>query len=410
MISKGKIRSESKIIYLIITICFHLILNFHTKIILLFSKFEIGGAIIALVFVFLFVLLFFSQTKSFKQKMNFDFKKVDLNIQKSIKFFLLFSIPISLLGIYSRILVINTIPLDSKIADMLPLIESAGRAFLQGYYPYQTYYVPHPLPLTFWPGLWMPFLPAIILNFDFRLIGLIVWVIISIILILYSIRVSKIQSSSIVLIVSAVNILLLQVSTELIAFQAYGHTFVLWLFMLLIGIAVIEKRWLISAILLGLVISTRQTAIIFFPILFTLWYHKIGWKKAIFNAVISSLFFVIITFPFLLASPEKFLLEPIRHYKELGEYYVSLGKSGKVFETIGFSYLIQKYWGARILSVFSALIMIGLSFFSFFYVKSMKNFLVLMAFCIVLFTFFTPIPWRYEYFPALLFLSLANFT
>jgi hypothetical protein len=148
-------------------------------------------------------------------------------------------------------------PFDSKIADMLPLIESAGRTFLQGDFPYQTYYVPHILPLTFWPGLWMPFLPAIYFNFDLRWVGLIAWVIISIILILYSIRVSKQKSSAIILITSSINILLLQISTELLAFQAYGHTFVLWLLLLIMGIAIIEKRWLVSAILLGLVISSN---------------------------------------------------------------------------------------------------------------------------------------------------------
>ncbi len=401
---------SSNIILLATTVVFHVILIFHPNIISWFYQSEIGGSFIAFFLIVLFGILFYSQNNPlrFPKKNKINRKIEPLDLQRLINLFLLFTIPISILGIVARIWVIQSIPLDSKIADVLPLIECAGRAYLQGFYPYQTYYVPHPLPLTFWPGLWMPFLPAVVFNFDLRWIGLIVWVIISIILIFYSIRVSKIRSSSIVLMISAVNILLLQVSTELIAFQAYGHTFVVWLFMLLIGIAVIEKRWLMSAILLGLVISSRQTAIIFFPILFALWYHQIGWKKAIFNVVLSCLTFGIIAFPFLLVAPEKFISTPIMHYNKLGEYYVSLGRDGKLFETIGFSYLIQKFWGDNSLSFISAIIVLGISLFSFIYVKSIKNFPLYVAFSIVLLTFFTPIPWRYEYFPVLLFLMLAN--
>jgi hypothetical protein len=412
MNTNRKISAESKIILLIITIIFHIILIFHTKIIFQFPKSEIGGALIALVFIFLFVLLFFSQKYSFFIRILLNIcKKIEsLDLQKSIKLYLLFTIPISMLGIYSRYLVIQSIPLDSKIADVLPLISTAGRAFLQGYYPYQTFYVPYPLPLTFWPGLWMPFLPAIFFNFDLRWIGLIVWLIITIILIFYSIRVSKFNSSPIVLLLSAINILLLQISPELIAFQAYGHTFVLWLLLLLMGIALIEKRWLISALLLGLVMSSRQTAIIFFPILLALWYHQNGWKIALRNLFISGFIFGIITIPFFLKSPEQFIIIPIQHYIELGEYYVSLGKNGKVFETIGFSYLIQKYWGGRALSIISTIVALGISFLSYFYFKSNKNFPLYLASSIILLTFFTPIPWRYEFFPALFFLLMANFT
>jgi hypothetical protein len=401
---------SSNIILLATTAVFHVILIFHPKIISWFYQSEIGGSLIAFFLIVLFGILFYSQNNPLRfTKKNKIIKKMEsLDLQRLINLFLLFTIPISILGIITRIWVIQSIPLDSKIADVLPLIESAGRAFLQGYYPYQTYYVPHPLPLTFWPGLWMPFLPAIAFNFDPRWIGLIVWAIISIILILYSIRVSKVRSSSIVLLISAINILLLQISPELIAFQAYGHTFVLWLLLLIMGIALIEKRWLMSAILLGLVISSRQTAIIFIPILFALWYHQIGWKKAIFIVVLSCLTFGIIAIPFLLVAPEQFISIPIQHYKELGEYYVSIGNAGKVFETIGFSYLIQKYWGSSALALISAITVVGISLCSFIYVKSIKNFPLYVAFSIVLLTFFTPTPWRYEYFPALLFLMLAN--
>jgi len=403
---------ESKAILLLITIVFHIILMFHTKIISIFSNTGIGGALIALVFIILFSILFYCQNNSSLNRVCLGIsRKIDLlDFQKSIKLFLLFTIPISIIAIAARFYIMQLTPFDSKIADMLPLIESAGRTFLQGDFPYQTYYVPHILPLTFWPGLWMPFLPAIYFNFDLRWVGLIAWVIISIILILYSIRVSKQKSSAIILITSSINILLLQISTELLAFQAYGHTFVLWLLLLIMGIAIIEKRWLVSAILLGLVISSRQTAVIFFPILFALWYHQLGWRKAIFNAFISGIFFLILSLPFFLAAPEKFLITPIQHYKELGEYYVSLGKAGKVFETIGFSYLIQKYWGEVALSIISTIIVLGISIFSFVYVKTIKNLTLYMAFSIVLLTIFAPIPWRYEYFPALFFLLLANYT
>lgn len=408
--SNKPINIETKISLLLTTILFHLIFMINSEVIFRFN--EIGGALIAIICLLLLILLLINKNKTFKsfQKL-IPFEKLNsFKISKAIKLFLLFIIPISLFGIYLRILIIKTIPINAEIADMLPLIEKAGLTFMNGQNPYQIYFLPHKLPLTFWPLLWLSFLPAISLNLDLRWIGLILWVIISFILILYSIKITKIQSSPIILFFCAINILLLQISSEFIAFHAYGHTYIIWLLLLLVGISVNEKKWLASAILLGLLISSRQTAFIFLPILFALWYHQLGLKKAFYFAFVSFAFFFVISLPFFLSAPKDFLITPIQHYKDLGEYYVSLGKTGKVFDTIGFSYLIQKYFWGNILSVFSVLIAFVISILSFIYLRSTEKFPLFMALTIVGFTFFTPIPWKYEYFPALIFLFLANFS
>ncbi len=62
---------------------------------------------------------------------------------------------------------------------------------LQGQNPYQVYHFPYAMPLTFWPGLWLVYLPSFLLNFDPRWIGLGLWAIISVIFILIPVKSCK---------------------------------------------------------------------------------------------------------------------------------------------------------------------------------------------------------------------------
>ena len=290
---------------------------------------------------------------------------------------------------------------------MLPLIQKACTAFLQGQNPYQVYYFPYAMPLTFWPGLWLPFLPAILFGFDPRWIGLIFWGIISIILIFFPIKISKRNSPNFILLLSSFNILLLQISINLVSFHGIGHTFTLWLWLVLLGIGIIDKKNILTAIALGLVISSRQTSIIYIPILMIFWYRNLGWKTALKLMVISFAVFFFITLPFIMQSPYNFFFSPILHYQKLASSAMSLSATGGTSSTIGFSYMIQKYWGANILSIVSGLIVMLIAGASFIMTKRTTRLILFLAASVTAFTIFAPIPWIYEYYPALLFLSLA---
>lgn len=58
-------------------------------------------------------------------------------------------------------------PVSAHIADMLPLIYGACETLISGANPYnKVYEMPWKLPLTFWPGLWMPYLIPHIIGRD----------------------------------------------------------------------------------------------------------------------------------------------------------------------------------------------------------------------------------------------------
>ena len=84
--------------------------------------------------------------KSFEKLLIFK-KKIES--QHATKLFLAFIIPITIVGLLLRIYIIRLIPLDVQVADMLPLIQKAAEALLQGQNPYQVYYFPYAMPLNF---------------------------------------------------------------------------------------------------------------------------------------------------------------------------------------------------------------------------------------------------------------------
>jgi hypothetical protein len=373
----------------------------------MFKEFAYTGVIFALFFVLIYGFLFLSNIIIIYQKnLSTLIKNINaIGFQKSYKLFLLFIIPITVYGVAIRAKVITIIPMGVQIADMLPLIQKAGEVFIQGQNPYQVYSIPYKLPLTFWPGLWLPYLTAVFLDIDLRWIGIAIWIIISTILIFYTIRKSRIQKSPYLLILSSINILLLQISYQLISFQAYGHTFPLWLWLLIFCILLIEKKFLFSAIFLGIILSSRQTSIIYLPIILFFWYYQTNLITTIKYFLTTLFVFGLIILPFIINSPEQFFIAPILHYKQLGNYaMISIEEWTKY--SIGFSYLIQRLWSSEILSFISYFSILIISVTAFFFVKSTKKLLIFLAASVTFFSFFTPIPWIYEYYPPLIFLSL----
>ena len=76
---------------------------------------------------------------------------------------------------YAAVLLLSTFsfPLHPGRSDMLPLIVEAAGRFLDGTNPYGLYSLPHTLPLTYLPGLWLTYLPSVALGWDPRLVSLV---------------------------------------------------------------------------------------------------------------------------------------------------------------------------------------------------------------------------------------------
>src|SRR5437016_11087273 len=62
-------------------------------------------------------------------------------------------------------------PINVTQGDMLPLLQAAVRTFAAGANPYCAYHVPWEIHLTYYPGLWLAYLPAELLHVDYRYVG-----------------------------------------------------------------------------------------------------------------------------------------------------------------------------------------------------------------------------------------------
>ena len=96
--------------------------------------------------------MFIFENKSFsrsKPVKSIYIQKIFNAYQKNLRLFLLTIIPITCIGIVIRLVIIVLTPKYLVIVDMLPLIEKAGESLLQGNNPYQVYYFPYAMPLTF---------------------------------------------------------------------------------------------------------------------------------------------------------------------------------------------------------------------------------------------------------------------
>ena len=104
------------------------------------------------------------------------------DVQKNRRLFLITACIMLISGIALRFYVIRIVPVASPIADMLPLIEKASAALHAGQNPYQVYQFHYAMPLTFLPGLWLPYYPLVMLGIDPRWLGLLIWLLVSLLL------------------------------------------------------------------------------------------------------------------------------------------------------------------------------------------------------------------------------------
>lgn len=296
-----------------------------------------------------------------------------------------------------RVYWISKYPVESKYGDMLPLIHMAGERFLSGEFPYGSYLLPWPLPLTFFPGMWMSYLPAVFLGIDLRWMGM-VCTLGCVFLMLKSIR-SYWQYA----VISA--FCLLPVFSF---FTVNGHTQPFWLMLCAFAFCYTRGRHLWAAVFLGLALATRQTAVILFPLALLGWWRELGFKQCIRPMVITGAVTGFICLPFFIIDPEAFLLVPLRHYEELAEAYRSgAGDPSRLLETFGFANLLHLF-GASWLLGWGRLLTCLLGFVGCYrFARTPADHIRWMAVTGLFFTLFTPIPWIYVYFP---FWLLAFFT
>ena len=199
---------------------------------------------------------------------------------------------------------IASFPLNPQRSDMLPLLVSGGRSFLNGITPYGYYDIPHHLIFTYLPGMWFAYLPAVILHADPRIINLIC-VVLSALIIVYLTKNGR-------------NFAFLLVSIFLLVpYLQYRHEIYLGVFFLLLSIIYVfytRNRWFVGSAVFGYALATYQFAWIIFPFAIVSIFRKTGLRKAVVSLVIAIGIALIMILPFWLLTPDAFIGGVIGHW------------------------------------------------------------------------------------------------
>jgi hypothetical protein len=318
---------------------------------------------------------------------------------------------LTLVGVFLRWTLISRVAIDPDVADMLPLIQGACTNLMNGLNPYlEVYRMPWELPLTFWPGLWLPYLIFHFIGTDIRWLHLCVVTGIAAIVITLLIKflLQKSQTRRATAAASLSVLFLFLFSSEFILFTGYGHTPPVWAWLSLLAASVLVKRPYLTAVFLGILIASRQTSVVFAPLLYMYWLRTYSnHRTAIKYSVVTLVVFCIVCGPFLFSAPSQFLLTPLQHYTELGEWDFTRGADSNSAKTIGFAYFLRKTqvgWLLRATMITAIAASIILAWKR---IRTKTDLFLCMGFTAITVTMTSPIPWIYEYFPALILVSFA---
>ncbi len=302
-------------------------------------------------------------------------------------------------------------PIKPNIADMLPLIKNACDTLASGANPYdKIYLMPWKLPLTFWPGLWMPYLIPYALGIDIRWthIGCVVGIaFIFGAFIIRSLRTSS-QNNQAMLVAAFSGLCLFLFSSELIAFASIAHTPPQWLWVSLLAGSIILKRPCLSAILLGIVLASRQTAVVYAPIMAIYWLRTThNLRTVVTLSIMTACTFFLICGPFLMLDPYDFIVAPVRHYSWLGQWDFTRGYGSFSAKTIGLTFMLRKTHIEWLLQAATILAIAGPLILAWRRLQTETDVLLFLGLAGTAVALTSPIPWHYEYFPSLLLISFA---
>ena len=353
-------------------------------------------------------IFLFTRSNRFRKAEQSFYAVSSRTLNPIARFVLSNSLPIFVLvlasGVIVRLNMISTYPIDYRSADMLPIIKSAITAFLSGDNPYQVYNLPGPVPLGYFPLLWMSYIPAVVLRLDLRIVGLIICTAIFFVFWNESRRLKgTIGSKPLEALLAFFLGIVFFLSPYLIFFTATGHPYPYWLFLTFFLYFLQNDRLTLAAVFLGLAISTRQPATILVPF-FLIYLFKNFPRRECFRCllllILSSAFLVL---PFLLADPKAFLLNPF-HYVQ-PEWS---GSRAAILGSVGLTNIFYYLGISRFLPLVQAVALILFSWLALFKVRDKVSLFVYSGLAVFLYnSFLFYIPSHYFYIPALIILSFA---
>lgn len=196
---------------------------------------------------------------------------------------------------------------DAVHRDMLPLVQYAGEAFLEGRNPYTIlFYANHDLPLTYLPVMWLTYLPTLVLGVDLRWTSIAATAIIAIVISRWSARAADGGRRLHPAMVAVATAFLFQ--PEVFWNAVHGEPIVYWLWLVLLLDAIQARRPWCAALLLGILLGARHFSILFVPFA-SLWFlaSRSHFRIGLLRVLVAGTLGCLIVMPFFVSNPDSFL-------------------------------------------------------------------------------------------------------
>lgn len=251
-------------------------------------------------------------------------------------------------------------PIDYRVADMLPLLQTACQRWLNHqpvYTPVNEVWGGENIPYL--PAMWMPFAPALLCNIDIRWTSLILTSITAVILLAGLMR---IKGKSL-MVLAPVFLLSIFMMVKFYTWEEGGlfglseEAIPTFYYILLFGALMYENDWFIG-IALTLCTLSRFSLLPFIPFFF-LWLLIAGRAKRAFKigAVYGVLMCAIFIIPFFIQQPEYFLNIPGNYTKHLESFWAAYGHNLVGNRGLGLAYVFG-YGYHQLMATISVILLI----------------------------------------------------
>jgi len=291
-----------------------------------------------------------------------------------------------------RVVSIDAFPINAGRSDMLPLIIEAGKDFLSGQAPYHIYDLTSGLiPLTYLPGMWLPYMPLVSLGVDLRWLSVIAMFGIGL---LVHLRFRGRLDPWVLILVGAVSL------NPYLCLRHDVYAFFYWFLVFGFFVSFIAGRYYLSSSLLGLCIASQQPSLMFLPFYLVYLSRVVTRKELIGHLFALAIIPAAIILPFYLWAPQEFTYGVFGIWdKALNAKFESMVE---LLGTFNFSIFFYRVNVQGLLQPIQGLSVLVLAAWALRKVKSIESALACMILAYTAFMLLNPIVWTYLFIPMLL--------
>jgi len=208
--------------------------------------------------------------------------------------------------------------------DMLQIIDFASADLLRGVSPFQPYLTSSgkEVPFGYWPGVWLPYLPLVALGIDLRVLNLVAF---GLIVLLFVRAAGGWNGSGTIL---ALTLFPFMASSQMLQMFLFGHLWVYWLCVCLTLYFVVQRRYALAALLLGICLVTRPTVLfIVAPLAAWVW-SRAGLAVLLRSVAIALAVVLAVQLPFVLAYGEAYIANSFGRLVGFGQVLTHFSLAG----------------------------------------------------------------------------------